>query len=147
MSLHRILLPMGVSAFALAACVTSHVMIGQARPPIAPDQVTIYFHPPQTKYEEIAVIDTSSKGGFGITAQGKTDVVIRRLKEEAAKLGANGVLLQGVRSESGGSVSTGLGQGSFSGNYALSTGIGFSGSMEHKAGSGVAIYVEPSVAN
>lgn len=39
------------------------------------------------------MIDTSSKGGFGFTAQGKTDVVINRLKEEPAKLGANGVLL------------------------------------------------------
>src|SRR5712675_1218699 len=110
-----------VGGIALTACATSHVMMGQARPPISPDQVTIYFHPPETKYEEIALIDTSSKGGFGITAQGKTDVVIRRLKEEAAKLGANGVLLQGVDTVSGGSVSTGFGQSSFSGNHASGT--------------------------
>ena len=135
------------AAFALSACATSHVMIGHTRPPIAPEQVTIYFHPPQTKYEEVAMIDTSSKGGFGITAQGKTDVVIRRLKEEAAKLGANGVILQGVGDVSGGSVSTGFGQASVSGNHAYGTGIGVSGNVMHKAGNGVAIDVEPSVAN
>ncbi len=135
------------TALALVACATSHVMMGQARPPISPDLVTVYFHPPQTKYDEIALIDTSSKGGFGITAQGKTDVVIRRLKEEAAKLGANGVLLQGIGSESGGSVSSGFWQASVSGNHAYGTGIGISGNVMHKAGSGIAIYVEPPATN
>lgn len=143
----RITLATSLVAFLLVACATSHVMIGQARPPISPDQVTIYFHPPQGSYEEIALIDTSSKGGFGITAQGKTDVVLRRLKEEAAKLGANGVLLQGVESVSGGSVSTGFGQASYSGNHAFGTGIGFSGDVMHKAGRGVAIYLAPAATN
>jgi hypothetical protein len=136
-----------VSGIALSACATSHVMMGQARPPISPDLVTVYFHPPQTKYDEIALIDTSSKGGFGFSAQGKTDVVIRRLKEEAAKLGANGVLLQGIGSESGGSISSGFGQASVSGNHAYGTGIGISGNVMNKAGSGIAIYVEPPAAN
>jgi hypothetical protein len=122
-------------------------MMGQARPPISPDLVTVYFHPPQTKYDEIALIDTSSKGGFGFSAQGKTDVVIRRLKEEAAKLGANGVLLQGIGSESGGSISSGFGQASVSGNHAYGTGIGISGNVMNKAGSGIAIYVEPPPTN
>jgi len=121
--------------------------MGEARPPISPDQVVIYFHPPQSKYDEIAMLDTSSRGGFGFTAQGKTDVVINRLKEEAAKLGANGVLLQGVGSESGGSVSTGFGQASVSGNHGYGSGIGFSGNVMQKAGSGIAIYVEPAAAN
>jgi hypothetical protein len=53
----RILL-LGVVA-ALAGCVSSHIMIGQARPPIAPDQVRIYWHAP-AKYDEIAMLDTSS---------------------------------------------------------------------------------------
>ena len=136
-----------VSGIALTACATSHVMMGKARPPISPDLVTVYFHPPQTKYDEIALIDTSSKGGFGFSAQGKTDVVIRRLKEEAAKLGANGVLLQGIGSESGGSISSGFGQASVSGNHAYGTGIGISGNVMNKAGSGIAIYVEPPATN
>jgi hypothetical protein len=81
---------------AIAGCATSHVMVGKARPPISPDQVQIYLHPPTSKYEEIAVLDTSSKGSFSITAQGKTNAVVDRLKAEAAKLGANGILLSGV---------------------------------------------------
>lgn len=144
MPFRRLVWLMSVTTFALAACATSHVMIGPARPPITPDQVTIYFHPPQIKYEEIALIETSSKNGFGFTAQGKTDLVIRRLKEEAAKLGANGVLLEGIGDEPGGSVSTGFGQASVAGGQAYGSGIGVSGNVMHKAGSGVAIYVEPA---
>jgi hypothetical protein len=126
----------------LGGCASSHVMMGQARPPISPDQVKIYFHPPE-KYDEIAMLDTSSKGAFAVTAQGKTDVVITRLKEEAAKLGANGVLIQGVGDQSGGSVSTGFGQATSTGHSAYGSGIGFSGNVMHKAGSGIAIYVPP----
>jgi hypothetical protein len=125
---------------ALVGCVSSHVMIGQARPPIAPDQVKIYWHPP-AKYDEIALLDTSSRGAFAITAQGKTDAVIARLKEEAAKLGANGILLQGVGDQSAGSVSTGYAQGTATGHSAYVSGIGISGNVMIKAGSGVAIYV------
>ena len=138
------LLALALAATALCGCATSHVMVGQARPPISPDLVKIYFRAPETKYEEIALLDTSSKGGFGFTAQGKTDVVINRLKEDAAKLGANGILLQGVGDQAGGSISSGFGQATASGNHAFASGIGFSGNVIHKTGSGVAIYVPPN---
>lgn len=129
-----------LTVMTITGCVSSHVMIGQARPPITPDQVKIYWHPPE-HYDEIALLDTSSRASMSITAQGKTDVVIARLKEEAAKLGANGVLLQGVGDQSAGSVSTGFGQATASGNTAYGSGVGISGNIRIKAGSGVAIFV------
>ena len=91
----------------LAGCATSHMMIGNPRPPISPSEVKIYLHPP-AQYEEIAVIDTSSKDSWSFTSQGKMDVVVARLKEEAAKLGANGVLLHSEGDQYAGSVSTGV---------------------------------------
>ena len=63
----------------LAGCATSHVMVGNARPAISPSQVKIYLHPPE-KYEEIAILDTSSQGSFSFTQQGKMDSVVERLK-------------------------------------------------------------------
>src|SRR5258706_6215201 len=111
-------------AFAtLSGCVTSHVMIGRARPPISPDQVQIYLHPPAGKYEEIALLDTSSRNSFSITAQGKTNAVMQRLKAEAASLGANGILLNGVGDQAAGSVSTGFGTATASGHSAFAVGI------------------------
>ena len=70
----------------------------------------------------------------------KVDVVIRRLKEEAAALGANGILLQGVGSDSAGGVGTGI--ATAHGNMAYGTGI--SGNIFMKTGKGVAIYVPPT---
>jgi hypothetical protein len=128
---------------ALSGCATSHVMVGQARPPISPDQVQIYLHPPANKYVEIALLDTSSRGAFAITAQGKTNVVIERLKAEAAKLGANGILLENVGDQAGGSVGTGFGSATASGHSAFGVGFGSSSTVYHKKGDGLAIYVEP----
>lgn len=128
-----------ITLAALSGCATSYVMVGQARPPISPDQVQIYLHPPANKYSEIALLDASSKGSFAITAQGKTNVVIDRLKAEAAKLGANGILLEGVGDQAGGSVGTGY--ATASGHSAF--GFGSSATVFHKKGDGLAIYVEP----
>ena len=130
------------ATFLLAGCVTSHVIVGKVRPPISPDQVQIYLHPP-AHYEEIAILDTSSRHSLSITAQGKTDAVVNRLKREAAGLGANGILLQGVGDRAAGSVGSGIG-GAVSGSHGA-LGIGFSSSETtyDKSGSGIAIFVGP----
>jgi hypothetical protein len=127
-----------VLAFCVTACATSHVMVGKARPPISPDQVQIYTRPPAAHYEEIAQLDTSSSGSFSFTAQGKTDAVITRLKAEAAKLGANGVLLQGIGDQPSGSVGGGGGGGSYSGGG----GVGLNLETTKKVGGGTAIFVQ-----
>jgi len=127
---------------ALSGCATSYVMVGQARPPISPDQVQIYLHPPAGKYVEIALLETSSNGSFAVGAQGKTNVVISRLKAEAAKLGANGILLEGVGDQAGGSVGTGYATASGHSAY----GFGSAATVYHKKGGGLAIYVEPDQA-
>jgi len=116
-------------------------MIGKARPPISPDQVIIYTRPPELPYEEIARIDTSSQGSFSFTAQGKTDAVIRRLKEEAAKLGANGVLLEGIGDQASGSIGTGGGRTSYSSHSSVGGGVGIGVGLSRKAGAGLAIHV------
>jgi len=126
-----------------AGCATSHVMIGKARPPISPEQVRIYPRPPDSPYEEIARLDTSSQGSFSFTARGKTDAVIKRLKAEAAKLGANGVLLEGIGDQASGSIGTGGGRESYSGGGSVGGGIGINAGLSRKVGGGLAIYVEP----
>jgi hypothetical protein len=132
-----------VAALALAACASSHVMIGKARPAISPDEVRIYQRPPDAPYEEIARLDTSSQGSFSFTAQSKTDAVIKRLRIEAAKLGANGVLLEGIGDQQSGSIGTGGGSTSYSGSGSVGGGIGINAGLTKKVGGGVAIYVGP----
>jgi hypothetical protein len=133
---------MAVIVVGVAACATSHVMIGKARPPISADAVQVYFRPPDGRYEEIARLDSSSQMSFAFTAQGKTDAVINRLKAEAAKLGANGVLLEGMGDQPSGAVGTGGGGASYGGGSSYGGGVGLSVGMSRKVGGGVAIYVE-----
>jgi hypothetical protein len=122
---------------------SSHVLVGTARPPISPDQVKIYLHPP-AKYEEVAIIDASSRGGApSFTDQQKMNKTIARLKAEAANLGANGVLLEGAGEQQSGSVGTGLGTATATGNSAVGTGIGISAGIFIKSANGLAIYVPP----
>jgi hypothetical protein len=128
---------------ALSGCVSSHVIVGKVRPPISPNQVQLYLHPPAGKYEEVALLDSNSKHSFSFTAQGKTNAVIERLKAEAAKLGANGILLNGVSDQAAGSVSTAFGSATASGHSATGFGVGTSGTVFVKSGSGLAIYIEP----
>ena len=85
----------------LAACTSSHLLVGQARGSISPDQVQVYLRPP-ARFEEIALVESSSRASFAITAQARMDKVIERLKKEAALLGANGIVIQNVADQSSG---------------------------------------------
>ena len=124
----------------LAACTSSsHVLVGTARPAIAPDQVRVYYEPP-AKYEQIATLDASS-GSMSFSDQGKTDQAIARLKAEAAKVGANGILLQGVEKQRSGSIGLGVGGASFGGNSATGGSVGGSSGLYSKDAKGLAIYV------
>ena len=84
------LLPL-VALLALAACASgSAIVTGVTKAPVAPEQVTIYLEPPAT-FEVIGLVNASSDAGM--TEQGSLDYAIAELKKQAAKLGANGVLL------------------------------------------------------
>jgi len=130
------------AALALAGCAsTSKVMLGQPRAPISPEQVMVYFSAPPGRYEEIAMLETSS-GGLTYGEQAKTDAVIGKLRAEAAKLGANGVLFQGSETGHGGSsVGVGVGTGRFGGSSYTSGGVGVNISPTPKHARGIAIYV------
>jgi hypothetical protein len=121
---------------------TSRVMLAPARPALAPERVQVYFAPPTGRYQEIALLQTAS-GPLTYGEQNKMDNVIAKLRIEAAKLGANGVLFQGAANGYGGSnVGVGVGGGSFGGHTRIGGGIGVNISPTPKYGSGVAIFVE-----
>jgi len=80
------------STVALAACATSsHVLIGTARPAIDPEEVMVLPQVPE-QFEEIAEIEASS-GASLRSAQDKLDLAIAALQKEAARVGANAILL------------------------------------------------------
>jgi hypothetical protein len=128
---------------ALSGCVTSQaVLVGPAGPAISPDQVQIYLQPPESNYVQIANLTASSRGSFAITPAAKIDKVIGRLKKEAARLGANGILLHGVGDRAAGSVGAGISTESNSPHSPYGLGFGVSTFFLEKWGEGVAIHVE-----
>jgi hypothetical protein len=127
----------------LAACATdSVVVVGATRAPITSADVKIYSKPPPV-FEEVAILNASSNSMFTTGGQATVDKVIHGLKEQAAKLGANGVILEGFSDQATGSVGTGVGGTSVSGNSASSAGVGGSLGIYTKTGHGRAIYVPP----
>ncbi|MFP7723412.1 hypothetical protein [Lysobacter sp. A3-1-A15] len=128
-------------ALSLSACATSHILTGQPRAPIDPAQVRLYFDPPTVRYEEIALLETRS-GAFTWGEQNKSNQVIDKLRVEAARLGANGVLFQGTSDSWGGTgVSVGAGGGRFGGRGFSSGGVGVSVTPTQKYARGVAIFI------
>ncbi len=152
---------LGIAVLMVSCNVTSgsHVTIGNQHPPLTPEQVLIYTRPP-VKFEEVGIVNASSKNAFA-SDQSLTDSTIVRMKKEAAKMGANGILLKGfgnqqigsftsgmVNANTYGNVSaTGYGYGNMTNIYGTgnfntaATGSSFTTPIVAKVSSGIAIYV------
>ncbi len=128
----------------LGGCASSQVvLVGEARSAIPPDQVQIFLQPPESSYREIANVSASSRGSMTISRAGKIDKVIERLKNRAALLGANGILLHGVENQAAGSIGAGISTETNSPHSPYGLGLGGSAFFSQESGEGVAIYVEP----
>ena len=125
----------------LAACASSSVVVGTARKPIPAEQVRVLIEPP-AGYETIALLEASDLGANGFSAQSRMNKVIKRLKAEAAALGANAILLQGIDTQVTGAVGSGYANTSVSGNSAYTTGLGYSAAQTSKVGKAIAIYIK-----
>ena len=111
----------------LTGCASgSSIVVGKVREAIDPQQVKLYLELPNT-YETIGIVTASSDAGW--TEQGSVDYAVAELKNQAAKLGANGVLIE----------STGNQTSTVVGGYG--TGYVYSIPVTEKLVSGKAIYV------
>ena len=116
-----------IAIFLLSSCASgSYILTGQKRDPINPSLVKLYTSPP-TKYDVIGIVNASSDSGW--TQQGDMDLAVSELKEQAAKLGANGILL------------TGTGESTSSTVGAYSSGVVYAASSTAQTITGQAIYV------
>ena len=107
----------------LFGCATgSTIITGNTRPAIDPNEVKIYLEPP-SQYDVIGLVEASSD--VELSSQAAQDRVINELKNRAAKIGANGVLL------------TNAGNRTSGGYYTF--GVFYAG--EAKTAQGQAIYV------
>jgi hypothetical protein len=115
----------------LIGCATgSYIITGKARPAISPTEVKVYPNPP-SQYETIGIVEASSDVGF--STQAAQDRAIEELKKQAAKIGANGVILTNTGNRTSGGAGGAFVSGAFvSGVY---------GTGEAKTARAEAIYV------
>jgi hypothetical protein len=127
-----------ICAASLTGCATgTHIVTGQTRTRIKPEQVTLYYQNQPSKFEIIGIVNARSPG----KGQHNMDDAVNVLKEQAAKIGANGVIIGTVNP---GSESIGFGSGSgFNNSGASFFGSGVSSSSSGIQLSGTAIYVAP----
>jgi hypothetical protein len=125
----------------LAGCASSYELIGTARPPIAPAEVQLYLEPPKREYQQIAIIKTSSKHSLSFSSQGKAEVVVKRLKAQAAKLGANGVLLKQITDEPDETAAAGVGTSHEGPRGTIDVGVSASALLMKRYGHAIAIYL------
>ena len=81
-------------ALLLMGCATGSgtaIITGTKRAPLDPSEVKLYLEAPAI-FEVIGKVDASSDAGW--TEQESQDYAIQELKNQAAKLGANGVILE-----------------------------------------------------
>src|ERR1035437_2328095 len=131
-----------LAATILSACSTAHVVVGQVRPATNPDSIKTYLNPPK-KFDVIAVITTDSNASFRFGAQGKVNAAMGRARKDAAKLGANGLLLQELGESGSVSIGSGTATAYGTGNAVTATGTSFgvSGGGMIKTVRVLAIYV------
>lgn len=86
----------------ISSCASGTALVtGTQHPETSPESVVIYTEPP-VNYEVIGIVTVSSDSGW--TDQGRLDYALTELKKQAAKIGANGILLEDVTQTTTGGV-------------------------------------------
>jgi hypothetical protein len=109
------------------------IVTGKARPAINPDEVEVYSDPP-SQYETIGLVEACGAPQMddGWATQEMQDAIINELKEQSAKIGANGVIVVDI----GTRVTTSGGGSGRDGNISVDV-----SSLVKKTAKGRAIYV------
>src|SRR5256714_14905724 len=108
MNFLRICAATPAAACLIWGCPRGPISGGEVRPPISPEAVRVYRVPPR-HFERIAIIDSPAGTSWIFPDRPSMELGISRLREQAAALGANGILLQRVYDVSAGGLAIGVG--------------------------------------
>ena len=125
---------------ALSGCAITNettLLVGATRPATKPEDVRLYVEPPAA-FEVIAIVSADAAHDM-MSKQALQDIAVRNIGEEAAKVGANGILLDSVGSFQVGS--SGLVMLPMTAQGAPAVGFGTSNNRTGKQISGKAIFV------
>jgi len=133
----------GLLLSVLAGCATSsQIITGTPRAPIAANDVRVYTHAPPS-FEEIASLNASRRSVSSAGGERAIQRMIESMKNQAALLGANGLLLEEFSDAQDLSLGTSLGSDSYTHSGSISIGAGGSLGVTQKIAKGRAIFVPP----
>ncbi|GIU49095.1 hypothetical protein [Shewanella algidipiscicola] len=119
------------------------IVTGNTRPAISANEVRLYRSAPE-EFEEIAIVSASAGHDFKKSSTLMNEA-IQRLKEEAAKVGANGVILTNINERDAPSVTTTYGSATATGTggsaYATGSATSVNRGDAYTRLNGVAVYV------
>ena len=124
----------------ICGCATRSIIVGQVRTPIRPEAMRVYHMPPR-HFERIAIIDSPAGTSWIFPDRPSMELGISRLREQAAALGANGILLERVYDVSAGGLAIGGGGFGYSGNSFYGGGANVGGPLINHRVQAAAIYV------
>src|SRR5262249_9993146 len=124
----------------ICCCVTPPIIVGQPRPPTSPEAVRVYQVPPR-HFERIAIIDSPAGTSWIFPDRPSMELGISRLRQQAAALGANGILLQRVYDVSAGGLAIGGGGFGYGGHSFYGGGGSVGGPLINHRVQAAAIYV------
>ena len=78
------------------------LVTGIQRPATDPNSVVLYTEFPNCEYEVIGIVTASSDIGW--TEQDDINYAVEELKRQAAKIGANGIILENISTSNSGGV-------------------------------------------
>lgn len=138
--------------FSLSICIISgctimdgnSIITGNTRAPISSGEVRLYRTAPDN-FEEIAIVSSSAGHDFQ-KGSSLMNSAIERIKQEAAKVGANGVILTEIKERDAPTVTTSYGHAIASGTggsaYATGTATSVNRGDAYTRLRGVAVYVK-----
>jgi len=89
----------------LFSCASGSALVtGPVRSAIKSDKVVVYSEPP-ANYEVIGIVSATSDGG--LSQQSSLNHALDELKKQAAKIGANGIIIENINTSSNGGVIVG----------------------------------------
>lgn len=125
------------------------IVLGESRSALSRNSVKIYRSAPES-FEEIAIVNSSAGHDFKSDSD-LMNAALERIKEEAAKVGANGIILTEVKERDRPVVVTSYGSATANINgssvYATGNAVGVRRGDTYTRLRGVAIFVQPKSKN
>ena len=113
-----------------------------AHPAVSVEQVHVYTQQP-ARFEEIAVLRASHHSVTSAGGERAIAKIIEKMREQAAQLGANGLLLENLSVGSVLDVGAGVGTQIYTDNANIGLGVASSVGLATKMGEARAIFVLP----